>query len=161
MAERRIDGTALALVPVILSSFLAFLTFCLLALRAGQSELTAFNLAGAILATGWIATIVGIPAFHELFHRLWRALAGLGLFGGAMFAIGGWRGLAACFGSALIARFLLESFNYFQHYGQVRVPGTPDRAQACVEPFRPVEPGDDVRDHQPCGPSPRPLCSLS
>jgi p-cymene monooxygenase len=209
MAERRMNSLALAFIPVILSSLLAFVCFCLLALRVGEGSLSMFNVVGAILSTGWIATIVGIPAFHELFHRrsaflrnlglclqvmyldatrdiahvvghhidvgtdvdsdtarrgetlyvfgfkamahsfrtslrkesdmlekrgkgrwslghrLWRALVAIVIFEGLMFLIGGWKGVIACFAATLLARFLLESFNYFQHYGQVRVSGSP------------------------------------
>lgn len=209
LAERKIDNLALAFVPVVLSSALAFVTFCLLSLRIGEGALSPLNVFGAIVATGWIATIVGIPAFHELFHRrepflrnlglclqvmyldatrdiahvvghhidvgtkhdgdtarrgetlygfaakamtvsfltslrmesnalekqgfgrwslrhrVWRALLGMIIFEALMFAIGGWPGMLACIAATLIARFLLESFNYFQHYGQVRQVGTP------------------------------------
>jgi p-cymene methyl-monooxygenase len=58
-------------------------------------------------------------------HRIWRAAFGLILFEGAMYLIGGLAGMIACIAAGLLARFLLESFNYFQHYGQVRMPGTP------------------------------------
>lgn len=209
LSERRITNHSLAIVPVILSSALAFVTFCLLSWRVGEGGFSPVNLVGAIVSTGWIATVVGIPAFHELFHRrsaflrklglclqvmygdatrdiahvvghhidvgtandsdtarrgqslylfaaeamthsfmtshrmesdalekrgkhrwsirhrLWRAIAGSAIFLGLMAMIGGWAGMLACFVTTMIARFLLESFNYFQHYGQIRVPGTP------------------------------------
>jgi len=208
LAVRRMNSEVLAFIPVIMSSLLAFATYALLAWQVGTVGLTPFNILGAILTTGWIATIVGVPAFHELFHRrnpflrklglclqvmymdatreiahvvghhievdtsrdsdtarrgeslyffglkamrgsflmslkmesdglekkgkgrwssghrVWRALAGLIAFEGIMFMFGGWAGVAACFVGLLLARFLLETFNYFQHYGQVRVIGS-------------------------------------
>lgn len=209
LAERRMSRHTLAFVPVLLSCALALLSFGLLAWLAGKGHLSPLELAGAVLSTGWIGTIVGIPAFHELFHRrtallrglglslqvmygdptrdiahvvghhidvgtsrdsdtarrgeslyrfglkaarasfitsqrmqcdalakrgrwrwslshrLWRATGGYLLFLGSLFLVGGWRGAAACFCATMLARFLLESFNYFQHYGQVRCEGAP------------------------------------
>ncbi|MGQ0701026.1 MAG: alkane 1-monooxygenase [Panacagrimonas sp.] len=209
LAERRMNNEALAFIPVIMSCVLAFACFALLGWQVGSGQLSAFNVVGAVVSTGWIGTIVGIPAFHELFHRrtaylrylglclqvmygdptrdiahvvghhidvgtrkdtdtawrgetlysfgfraargsfmtglqmesdalekrglsrwsirhrLWRALAGLVVFQTLMFLIGGWPAVAATFAATMIARFLLESFNYFQHYGQVRCEGAP------------------------------------
>lgn len=209
LAERRMRSLGLAFIPVILSSLLAFATYALLAWQVGRVGVSPVNAVGAVLSTGWIATIVGVPAFHELFHRrnavlrnlglclqvmygdatrdiahvvghhidvgtdkdsdtavrgqslyafglramlhsfltaqrlecdslakkgkgrwsighrLWRALAGYALFLALMVGIGGWTGALACFFGSLLARFLLESFNYFQHYGQVRCANTP------------------------------------
>lgn len=39
--------------------------------------------------------------------------------------LSGWRGAAAFVGTALLAKCLLELINYIQHYGLVRVEGTP------------------------------------
>lgn len=209
LSERRMSNETLAFIPVLMSCAIDVACFVLLALQVGSGTLSPLNIAGAIISTGWIGTIVGIPAFHELFHRrttylrnlglclqvfygdptreiahvvghhidvgtrkdtdtawrgetlytfafraargsfmtglemeceamqkrglsrwsirhrVWRALAGYLAFLGVMFWIGGWQGMLACFGATTIARLLLESFNYFQHYGQVRVEGTP------------------------------------
>lgn len=211
LSERNMRSEALAFIPVLMSCAIAAGSFALLSHQVGSGTLSAFNVVGAVVSTGWIGTIIGIPAFHELFHRrtaylrnlglmlqvmygdptrdiahvvghhidvgtrkdtdtawrgetlytfgfraakgsfltgiemegdalekrgysrwsirhrLWRALAGYLAFLGVMAWIGGWAGALACFGATTIARFLLESFNYFQHYGQVRVPGSPIR----------------------------------
>lgn len=208
LSERRITSMFWAFVPVLMSCVLAFVSYSLLAWQMGSGTLDWYNVVGAVVSTGWIATIVGIPAFHELFHRreaflrniglvlqvmygdatreiahvvghhidvdtvedsdtarrgetlytfgfraargslttalrmeceamekrglgrwsirhrIWRALAGMLIFQAMMYAIGGWSAVAACFTATMLARFLLESFNYFQHYGQVRVVGS-------------------------------------
>ena len=49
-------------------------------------------------------------------HRLWKAILAQVVFRSIAFIIGG--GIA-------VARFWVESFNYFQHYGTVRVAGKP------------------------------------
>ncbi len=58
-------------------------------------------------------------------HRAYRALLALALFHVVLFLIGGWQ--ANLFGlcGQLVARFWVESFNYFQHYGIVRAKGAP------------------------------------
>lgn len=58
-------------------------------------------------------------------HPLWRAILALGLFLGLMAWIGGGAAVAAALAAMLVARLWIESFNYFQHYGQVRVAGSP------------------------------------
>ena len=205
---RKINNEALAYVPVVLSALLAFVMYCALAYRFAQGGLAWYNQVGAVLSMGWIGTIVGVPAFHELFHRqnpfmrnlgmvfqimymdatrdiahvvghhidvgteedsdtakrgdslyffavkamsrsfkaalrmesdalekrgkgrwsiqhrVWRAVFGLAVFLYLMFLIGGWAGMLACLGGTLLARYFLENFNYFQHYGQVRVIGS-------------------------------------
>jgi len=209
LSERKMNNEALAFIPVLMSCAIAFVSFVLLSYQVGTGQLGWFNTIGAVVSTGWVGTIVGIPAFHELFHRrtaylrylglclqvmygdptrdiahvvghhidvgtkkdsdtamrgenlysfglraakgsfltglemegdalqkkgfsrwsirhrLWRALAGYVVFIVGMYLIGGWAGALACFGATTIARFLLESFNYFQHYGQVRGEGRP------------------------------------
>ncbi|WP_295685052.1 alkane 1-monooxygenase [uncultured Nevskia sp.] len=208
LAERQMSNETLAFIPVLMSCGLAFVSFVLLAWQAGSGTLSTLDTFGAVVSTGWIGTIVGIPAFHELFHRrtaylrylglclqvmygdptrdiahvvghhidvgtrkdsdtawrgetlftfgfraargsfmtglemegnalekrglsrwsikhrLWRALAGYLAFQAVMYLIGGWAAVAACFAATSLARFLLESFNYFQHYGQVRCEGS-------------------------------------
>lgn len=44
--------------------------------------------------------------------------------GAAMFALGAWPALAAYVFAIVYAKFMLETVNYIQHYGLVRVPGT-------------------------------------
>ena len=58
-------------------------------------------------------------------HRVWKALLAQVVFQGIAYAIGGWPAVAACLASMIIARFWVESFNYFQHYGIVRAVGRP------------------------------------
>lgn len=58
-------------------------------------------------------------------HRLWRAIAAQFIAQTLFFLIGGWRAVAVALAAMVIARFWVESFNYFQHYGLVRIPGAP------------------------------------
>lgn len=58
-------------------------------------------------------------------HRIWKAALALGLFLSAVVALGGWPALVPVLCSMILARFWVESFNYFQHYGIVRVEGKP------------------------------------
>jgi p-cymene monooxygenase len=58
-------------------------------------------------------------------HHIWRALLAQLLFQSMIFAIGGWHAVGVVLCTMLLARFWIETFNYFQHYGQVRVEGTP------------------------------------
>ncbi|WP_293393829.1 fatty acid desaturase [Nevskia sp.] len=209
LASRHVRHDRLALVPVVLSCILWGASFVLLAWQAGHGDLSTANLIGAILSTGWIGTIVGLPAYHELLHRrdplirnfallmqvflmdgtrdighvtahhiyvgtpkdhdtavrgetlygfmwrsavrnfvlaqrlecealekrgkgrwsighrLWWAVGSLLALMVAMFLIGGWPAAGATLAAGLMSRFLLEAFNYFQHYGQVRREGAP------------------------------------
>jgi p-cymene methyl-monooxygenase len=58
-------------------------------------------------------------------HRGYRALLALAVFHAIMFMIGGWLAVGATLGAQLIARMWVESFNYFQHYGLIRLKGAP------------------------------------
>ena len=58
-------------------------------------------------------------------HRLWRAIVAQLVAQTLFFIIGGWRAVAVALAAMVIARFWVESFNYFQHYGLVRTPGAP------------------------------------
>lgn len=58
-------------------------------------------------------------------HRIWKALLAQLIFQGAIHLIGGWTANAVALGGMIGARFWIESFNYFQHYGLVRVIGGP------------------------------------
>lgn len=56
-------------------------------------------------------------------HRAYRALLAQIVFQSIVFALGGWLAVGVALSGMTIARIWVESFNYFQHYGQVRVPG--------------------------------------
>ncbi|WP_292998048.1 alkane 1-monooxygenase [Nevskia sp.] len=58
-------------------------------------------------------------------HRVWRALLALVIFHAIIFAIGGPVANAVALAGQIVARFWVESFNYFQHYGVVRLKGAP------------------------------------
>ncbi|HEY2418900.1 MAG TPA: alkane 1-monooxygenase [Steroidobacteraceae bacterium] len=58
-------------------------------------------------------------------HPLWRAILSQVIFQSLLWTIGGWAAVAAALAAMVIARFWVETFNYFQHYGQVRVVGAP------------------------------------
>jgi p-cymene monooxygenase len=64
-------------------------------------------------------------ARYGIRHSVWRALLTTALFLGAMYWIGGPLAAGLALGSMVIARFWVEAFNYYQHFGQVRVHGTP------------------------------------
>lgn len=57
-------------------------------------------------------------------HRLYKAILAQAIFQAIIFAIGGWRANAVALAGMVVARFWIESFNYFQHYGLVRVEGS-------------------------------------
>jgi hypothetical protein len=56
-------------------------------------------------------------------HRIWKALLAQLIAQSAFYLLGGWRANVVALSGMLIARFWIESFNYFQHYGLVRVEG--------------------------------------
>jgi alkane 1-monooxygenase/p-cymene monooxygenase len=58
-------------------------------------------------------------------HSLWRALLAIAVFVGIQHAIGGWTAAGLSLISMVIARFWVEAFNYYQHFGQIRIEGTP------------------------------------
>lgn len=58
-------------------------------------------------------------------HRLWKAILAQAIFQALLFACGGWKANALAMAAMIVARFWIESFNYFQHYGLVRVEGEP------------------------------------
>lgn len=58
-------------------------------------------------------------------HHLWRAILAQVLFQSLLYSIDGWMAVGLALGAMVIARYWIETFNYFQHYGQVRVEGTP------------------------------------
>lgn len=71
-------------------------------------------------------------------HRLWRAIAAQLLAQSLFFAIGGWRAVAVALSAMIIARFWVESFNYFQHYGLVRLHGAPIARRHVWNHLRPL-----------------------
>ncbi|MBI2799292.1 MAG: alkane 1-monooxygenase [Gammaproteobacteria bacterium] len=58
-------------------------------------------------------------------HRLWKALLAQVVFQGLVYAIGGGIAVLVVLTAMVISRFWVESFNYFQHYGIVRLDGKP------------------------------------
>jgi p-cymene monooxygenase len=58
-------------------------------------------------------------------HHLWRAILAQVIFNAGLYSIGGWPAVGLALTAMVVARFWIETFNYFQHYGQVRVEGTP------------------------------------
>lgn len=56
-------------------------------------------------------------------HRLYRAILAQLVFQAILYAIGGWQANAVALAGMVGARFWIESFNYFQHYGLIRVDG--------------------------------------
>jgi p-cymene methyl-monooxygenase len=61
----------------------------------------------------------------SLGHRLYKAILAQLVFQSVVFLIGGWPAVGIALGAMIVARFWVESFNYFQHYGLVRVEGSP------------------------------------
>lgn len=58
-------------------------------------------------------------------HRLWKAILAQIIFQTIVFLIGGLQANAVVLAGMVGARFWVESFNYFQHYGLVRIEGSP------------------------------------
>ncbi|HKY92617.1 MAG TPA: alkane 1-monooxygenase [Nevskiaceae bacterium] len=58
-------------------------------------------------------------------HRVWRALLALAIFHVLLYLVGGWKANLCGLAGQIVARFWVESFNYFQHYGVIRVKGAP------------------------------------
>jgi len=58
-------------------------------------------------------------------HRIWKAILAQAVFQIVIFLIGGPVANAVAVGGMLGARCWIESFNYFQHYGLVRLEGAP------------------------------------
>jgi hypothetical protein len=56
-------------------------------------------------------------------HRLWKAILAQIVIQSVIYAIGGWTAVAVALGGMIGARFWVETFNYFQHYGLIRIPG--------------------------------------
>ncbi len=56
-------------------------------------------------------------------HRAYRAILAQIIFQSIVFFIGGWKAVVLSLAAMSIARLWVESFNYFQHYGLVRLKG--------------------------------------
>ncbi|VVQ15463.1 Alkane 1-monooxygenase 2 [Pseudomonas fluorescens] len=61
----------------------------------------------------------------SIHHRLWKAIVAQVVFQVIIFQIGGLKANGVALATMLLARFWIETFNYFQHYGQVRIQGAP------------------------------------
>ncbi len=71
-------------------------------------------------------------------HHLWRAILAQVIFQSILFTIGGWRAVGFSLAAMVIARYWVETFNYFQHYGQVRIEGTPIEKRHVWNHFGPL-----------------------
>ncbi|MGQ0618936.1 MAG: alkane 1-monooxygenase [Panacagrimonas sp.] len=58
-------------------------------------------------------------------HRVWKIVAIQIVFQSIVYMMAGWVGVLCVVSAMFIAKAWTESFSYFQHYGQTRVPGTP------------------------------------
>lgn len=58
-------------------------------------------------------------------HRIYKMILGQAIMQGAIFLVGGWKAVFACLVAMIVGRIWAESFNYFQHYGLIRLPGAP------------------------------------
>jgi p-cymene methyl-monooxygenase len=56
-------------------------------------------------------------------HRIWKAILAQVVMQSVIHLIGGWTANAVALAAMIGARFWVESFNYFQHYGLVRIEG--------------------------------------
>lgn len=72
------------------------------------------------------ARLAGRPrAMRILANRVVHGFLRAGLVAGLFFAAGGWFALGMFLLASLYNKLLLEALNYMEHYGLVRVPGTP------------------------------------
>ncbi|MBF7014432.1 alkane 1-monooxygenase [Novosphingobium resinovorum] len=71
-------------------------------------------------------------------HRLYKALLAQAIFQAILFAVGGWRANAVALAGMIVARFWIESFNYFQHYGLVRLEDGPIARRHVWNHLRPL-----------------------
>lgn len=87
---------------------------------------------GAVLRSTIQAQMIDCAALEKrgyarwsIRHKLWRAIGAQIVFQSLMFWLGGWTAVALALSAMVVARYWVETFNYFQHYGQVRVIGAP------------------------------------
>jgi hypothetical protein len=71
-------------------------------------------------------------------HRIWKALAAQLIAQLIIFAIGGWPAVCVAIAAMVVARFWVESFNYFQHYGLIRLSGAPISRRHVWNHLRPL-----------------------
>lgn len=64
----------------------------------------------------------GLSIWHWR-NRVWAWLLVQVVFQSLVYFIGGWSAVAFALAAMLAARLWVESFNYFQHYGLIRLPG--------------------------------------
>jgi hypothetical protein len=57
-------------------------------------------------------------------HRIWKAILAQLIAQSCFYLIGGWKAVGVALSGMIIARFWVESFNYFQHYGLARLEGS-------------------------------------
>jgi hypothetical protein len=74
----------------------------------------------------------------SLGHRIYKALFAQLVFQSLLFALGGWRANLVALGGMIVARFWIESFNYFQHYGLVRAEGGAIARRHVWNHFKPL-----------------------
>lgn len=88
-------------------------------------------------------------ARYGLSHRVWKALLAQVIFQSIIYAIGGWVAVAVVLAGMVGARFWVESFNYFQHYGLIRThDGAIDRRHVWnhLKPFSRIL-GFEITNH--------------
>jgi hypothetical protein len=71
-------------------------------------------------------------------HRLWKAILAQLVFQAIIYTIGGPQANALALGAMVLARFWIETFNYFQHFGQVRVIGAPIEKRHVWNHLKPI-----------------------
>ncbi len=71
-------------------------------------------------------------------HRLWKAILAQIIMQSIVFQIGGWPAVALVLAGMVGARFWVESFNYFQHYGLIRAEGGAISRRHVWNHFKPL-----------------------
>jgi p-cymene methyl-monooxygenase len=71
-------------------------------------------------------------------HRLWKAILAQLIVQSIFFAIGGWVAVAVALTGMIVARCWVESFNYFQHYGLIRLDGAPIARRHVWNHLKPI-----------------------
>jgi len=71
-------------------------------------------------------------------HRIWKAILAQAIFQSIVFVSGGWIANLVVLAGMLVARCWVESFNYFQHYGLVRLEGAPIARRHVWNHLRPL-----------------------
>lgn len=71
-------------------------------------------------------------------HHMWRAILAQCLFQFTIYLIGGLEAVKYSIGAVILARFWIESFNFFQHYGQVREADKPIGRRHAWNHLRPI-----------------------